>query len=253
MVKRRSDQRGRIVNQQSDCAVLLRRWERHAPLTDEDRSAVLALPLTRKTFLRDAYLVREGEQALNCNLLLSGFAYRQKLVPSGARQIISIHIVGEFVDLQNALLNVADHNVQSLTRSEVAQVPRQALLQLMTERTRIARAVWRDTLIDASIFREWVVNVGRRDATTRIAHLLCELTLRLRSAGLHDGETYEFPFTQEQIADATGLTSVHTNRTLQTLRRQGLIKSTSGHLTVLDRPRLAAVADFNERYLHHDA
>lgn len=233
--------------------MLLKRWERRVALAAEDRAAVLDLPVIRRTYSRDSYLIREGDRATTCNLLLSGFAYRQKLVASGARQIISVHVTGEFVDLQNAMLDLADHNVQSLGRSDVAQIPKAALLQLMTDRPLIARAVWLDTLIDASIFREWVVNVGRRDATTRIAHLLCELTLRLRSAGLNRGETYDFPFTQEQIADATGLTAVHTNRTLQNLRRQGLIRLATGSLTVLDWNRLAEIGDFSERYLHHGA
>lgn len=231
---------------------MLDRWGRRVSLSEDDRSAILALPCTRRTFHRDAYLVREGEPAQNCHLLLSGFAYRQKLISQGSRQIISIHIAGEFVDLQNALLDIADHNVQSLTRSEVAVIPRAALVDLIATRPTIGRAVWLDTLVDASIFREWVVNVGRRDAKARIAHLLCELMLRLRSAG--DGETVcDFPLTQEQLADATGLTAVHTNRTLQVLRKDGLIKLSDSKLTVLDWDRLAEEGDFNERYLHHTA
>ena len=231
---------------------LLRRWERHVPLSDADRAAIEAMPFTRKTFARDAYIVREGEPTTSCSYLMSGFAYRQKLVSTGNRQIISFHIPGEFVDLQNGLLDVADHNVQSLSRCEVAVVPKPALLQLMANHPQIARAVWLDTLIDASVFREWVVNVGSRNARSRIAHLLCELVLRLRSAGLCDerGEC-EFPLTQEQLADATGLTSVHTNRTLQALRRDRLISLSTNKLTVLDWDGLDEVGDFNERYLHH--
>ncbi|WP_436829226.1 Crp/Fnr family transcriptional regulator [Sphingomonas sp. DT-207] len=234
-------------------APLVQRWERRAALTDEDRRAILALPHTRRTFNRDAYLVREGEPTANCHLLLSGFAYRQKLVSNGARQIISIHIPGEFVDLQNALLPIADHNVQSLGRTEVVMVPKTALVQLIAARPQVAEAVWLDTLIDASIFREWVVNVGRRDARARIAHLLCELIVRLRASGVCTEPACDFPFTQEQLADATGLTSVHTNRTLQALRREGLVNLSAAKLTVLDWGRLAEVGDFSERYLHHEA
>jgi CRP-like cAMP-binding protein len=232
-------------------APLVHRWARRVPLTEEDRAAILALPALRRSFAREAYLVREGDPTVNCNLLLSGYAYRQKLVSNGGRQIISIHIAGEFVDLQNAFLEVADHNVQSLGRSDVAIVPKAALLDLIGARPEIGRALWLDTLIDASIFREWVVNVGRRDAKARIAHLMCELSLRLRSAGLCAETTCEFPFTQEQIADATGLTSVHTNRMLQALRRTGLVSLSEAKLTVLDWEGLADIGDFNERYLHH--
>jgi CRP-like cAMP-binding protein len=115
----------------------------------------------------------------------------------------------------------------------------------------IRRAAWLDTLIDSSVFREWVVNLGRRDARGRIAHLLCELMARLKASGLMDSDVCDFPLTQEQIADATGLTPVHTNRTLQTLRKDGLISLSSNRLTVLDWNKLADAGDFNDRYLHH--
>jgi len=229
---------------------LARRWSLHADLTAGDRSALMELPFTRKSFARDAYIVREGQKATECCLLLRGFAFRQKLVSNGARQIISIHIPTEFVDLQNGLLGVADHNVQSLDRSEVAVIPRAALMELTASHPTLSRAMWVDTLIDASIFREWVVNVGRRDARARIAHLLCELALRLEKIGVgHDGRL-DFPITQEQIADCTGLTAVHTNRTLQSLRRDGLIQLTAGSLRVLDWDGLREVGDFDELYLH---
>lgn len=141
---------------------------------EPDQRAIEALPSTAKSYGKDAYLVQEGSRPTECASLLKGFAYREKLVHDGARQIISIHIPGEFVDLQNCLLGVADHNVQSLNRSEVAIIPAAALRTLDVADPSIGRAMWLDTMIDSSIFREWVVNVGRRDARTRIAHLLCE-------------------------------------------------------------------------------
>jgi CRP-like cAMP-binding protein len=202
-------------------------------------------------FTKDSFIVREGETASNCGLLLRGFAYRQKFVGNGVRQIISLHIPGEFVDLQNCLLPLADHNVQSLDQSELALIPKAALLDLANRYPNLAKAMWRDTLVDASIFREWVVNVGRRDARTRIAHLLCELALRLEASGAVRDGVYQFPLTQEQLADATGLTAVHTNRTLQGLRKDGLISLSSNALVVLDWQRLRDVGDFSERYLHH--
>ena len=230
---------------------LVKRWRRRVAINDADVRALNDLPWTRKAFGRDAYLVREGEPATSCCLLVTGFAFRQKLVSDGARQIISIHIRGEFVDLQNSLLTIADHNVQALTNSNVAFVPRNALTDLMAARHNIARAVWLDSLVDASIFREWVVNVGRRDAKTRIAHLLCELAARLTASGGDRETIVDFPMTQEQLADATGLTAVHTNRTLQHLRKAGLISLSANRLTILDWDALAEAGDFNERYLHH--
>jgi CRP-like cAMP-binding protein len=229
---------------------LIERWDRSAPLNRDDKDALIALPWANRTFGRDAYLVREGEPTATCSLLVSGFAFRQKLVNNGARQIISLHIPGEFLDIQNCLLNIADHNVQALNRIGVAVIQKRPLLDLMAERSNIRKAIWRDSLIDASMFREWVVNLGRRDARARIAHLLCELAERLRHAGAVDGEMYDFPLTQEQIADATGLTAVHTNRTLQSLRKDGLISLSASRLAILDWDGLAEVGDFNERYLH---
>lgn len=230
---------------------VLKRWGRRVHLSDHDIRALAALPWSRKLYPRDAYIIREGEPTTACTLLVAGFAFRQKLVTSGARQIISIHIPGEFLDLQHCLLEVADHNVQALTRAAVAVIPKGALLDVMGNNPNLRRALWLDSLIDASVFREWVVNVGRRDARGRIAHLLCELADRLRASGVSDGEMYDFPLTQEQIGDATGLTAVHTNRTLQSLRKDGLISLTSSRLQILDWERLAEVGDFSERYLHH--
>ena len=229
---------------------LLRRWSAYIELSPDDRNALLALPFTRKSFAKDSYIVREGQPAAECALLLSGFAYRQKLVHDGGRQIISIHIPTEFVDLQNSLLGVADHSVQSLGPSEVALVPLDAIIELRESHPAIRMAMWIETLIDASIFREWVVNVGRRDSRARIAHLLCELAVRLDRMTGSNSSTFEFPLTQEQLADATGLTPVHTNRTLQALRKEGLIELNGRSLKVLDWEGLREIGDFDELYLH---
>ena len=239
------------MTETSSLGALFRRWKRRLPLSAADEAAVADLNWARKQYQRDAYLAREGEHVTVCTVLLQGFAYRQKILSDGSRQIISFHIPGEFLDLQNCLLEVADHNVQALTRCLVAVVSKELLLQVMSDRPAVRQAIWLDSLLDASVFREWVVNVGRRDARQRIAHLLCELALRLKAAGLGEGPLFDFPLTQEQIADATGLTAVHTNRTLQALRRAGLINLTASKLTILDWDALAEAGDFSERYLHH--
>lgn len=232
---------------------LARRWSKYASLTPADRSDLMALPYTRKSCSKDSYLVRDGQQVSDCSLLLSGFAYRQKLIRNGARQIISFHIPTEFVDLQNGLLTVADHSVQCLNACEVAVIPRRALIELADSSPAIRVAMWTETLIDSSIFREWVVNVGRRDSRARIAHLLCEIAVRLEQigAGAEDG-TLEFPVTQEQLADATGMTPVHTNRTLQNLRKDGLIQLNTKSLKVLDWDGLREAGDFDGLYLHQE-
>ncbi|WP_332811411.1 Crp/Fnr family transcriptional regulator [Sphingomonas sp.] len=231
-------------------APLVERWTQRFQLDDADCAAIRSLPHSERLLERDSYVVREGEASNNCCLLLSGFAYRHKLVRAGARQILSLHVSGEFVDLQNCLLGTADHNVQTLSRATVAFVPQAALLALAAARPAVGRAMWHDTMIDSSIFREWVVNVGRRDSVTRIAHLLCEIAVRLGAAGLAQDQSFILPLTQEQLADATGLTSVHTNRVLQALRRDGLISLSTRSLKVLDWHRLRELGDFNARYLH---
>ena len=223
----------------------------HRALGADDRAALLALPHTVKRFERSHYVVREYEQATHSCLLLSGYAVRTKIVVGGARQICSVHMKGEVVDLQNSLLGKADHSVQMLTTGQVAMIPRDAIERIAFERPDVGKAMWIDTLIDASIFREWIANVGRRDARTRITHLLCELALRLKVAGLGQQTNYEVPMTQEQIADATGLTPVHVNRTIRTLETEGLIQRSNPRSIIIgDWKKLAETGDFDSNYLH---
>jgi CRP-like cAMP-binding protein len=220
-------------------------------LSAEDRAAILALPFTLRTVERGQFLVRERELALYSCVMLSGYAIRSKTTARGDRQIVAIHMKGEVVDLQNSLLKVADHSVQMLTAGTVAQIPREAVIQLTLDRPTIAHAMWIDTLVDASIFREWITNVGRRDARTRVAHILCEFAVRLRIAGLGQDNHYELPMTQEQLADATGLTSVHVNRTMKALEAEGLIERPNARaICIGDWRRLAEVGDFDTNYLH---
>ena len=231
---------------------MVSKFARRAPLSSADREALLGLPFRLQKMEAGRYIVREGSSATNSALILSGFAIRQKGTPDGARQIVSVHIPGDFIDLEGALLATADHNIQALTRCELALVPVEAILALAAEHPMIARAMWVDTLIDASIFREWVLNVGRRDARERIAHLLCEFSRRLEIAGLASENGYELPMTQEQLADATGLTSVHVNRTLKSMDAAGLIERHRRFIRIPDWERLRDVAGFNELYLHLD-
>ena len=232
---------------------LLRRLDRRSPLDAADRQAVLSLPYTIRKFPAAGHIIRDGDKPEYCCLLLSGFAYRYKLTGEGGRQIISVHMASEFLDLQNMFLGISDTSVQTLTEAEVALIPYAALEELALTRKAVARALWIDTLIDSSIFREWVVNVGRRDSRARVAHILCEFSLRLEAAGLATNHRYELPMTQEQLADAVGLTSVHVNRVLRQLGEEGLISRDRRTVTIEDWNRLREAGDFNERYLHHDS
>jgi CRP-like cAMP-binding protein len=215
-----------------------------------DQAAILALPFSRRKLEAGQYLVWDGDRPQNSCLLLSGYAYRHKLAGDGGRQIVSFHMKGDLVDLQNSLLGTADHNVQMLTAGEVATIPVEAIRELAFNHPNVGMAMWYETLVEGSIFREWVLNIGRRDARTRIAHLLCEFALRLQVANLGQQTIYELPITQEQLADAVALTSVHVNRTLMKLEQEGLIMRTRRVISIVDWKALVKVADFEPRYLH---
>ena len=231
---------------------MIRKFERRASLDGADRNALRDLPFRVHKAEPGRYLVREGSMNDQSILILSGLAYRHKVSADGSRQIVSIHIPGDFVDLEGALLKTADHNVQALTRCELAVVPRDALRDLLTKHPQIALAMWVDTLIDSSIFREWIMNIGRRDARERLAHIFCEFALRLEVAGIGSTDGYELPMTQEQLADASGLTSVHVNRTLKAMDAEGLIRREKRFVFIPDWERLRSVAGFSELYLHLD-
>ena len=229
---------------------MVRKLELWQPLEDADRRAILALPHTCRDLDASQYLVWDGDKPVHAYLLISGFAYRHKIGGNGGRQILAIHMKGDIVDLQNSLLGVADHNVQMLTSGRVAMVPVEAIRELGFARPVIGMAMWYETLVEGSIFREWILNIGRRDARTRIAHLLCEFAMRLEAAELGEPANYELPITQEQLADAVALTSVHVNRTLMRLEEDGLIKRSRRVISILDWTKLAKTADFHPRYLH---
>lgn len=220
-------------------------------LDSADRAAVLALPHTVKPFQQHHFIVRERDRPTHSCVMLSGFSVRHKIVGGGYRQIVAVHMKGEMVDLQNSLLGVADHSVQMLTPGQVAMIPREEIVRIAFERPAVGKAMWIDTLVDASISREWIANVGRRDARTRIAHVLCEFALRLKVAGLGEQTGYQLPMTQEQLGDATGLTSVHVNRTLKSLEADGLIERLSPRsITIGDWKSLSDTGDFDSNYLH---
>lgn len=230
---------------------MLRKLEYWVPFESADREALLSLPHVVKNLEQHHYIVRERDRATHSCVMLSGFSIRHKIVGSGHRQICAIHMKGELVDLQNSLLGTADHSVQMLTIGQVALVPREEMVRIAFEHPTIGRAMWIDTLVDGSIFREWLANVGRRDGRTRVAHLLCEFSLRLEVAGLSEQSGWVLPMTQEQLGDATGLTSVHINRTIKSLEADGLIERASPRSIIIgDWKKLAAAGDFDSNYLH---
>lgn len=232
---------------------LIRKLERLTDLNDEDRQRLLTLPYRRERVAAGTYLVREGSDVTHCCLLVEGFACRHKTTSDGGRQIVSFHMRGDILDIQHLLLSKADHNVEAITDAVVAWIPIEELRRLAWERPSIGEGLWRDTLIDASIFREWVLNVGRRDAKARIAHMLCEFVARAQAVGLGSPDHFWLPMTQEQIADATGLTTVHVNRMLRALSDEGVIARDKREVQIMDWDRMRAAADFDAAYLHKAA
>jgi CRP-like cAMP-binding protein len=227
-------------------APMVSKLARRATLGVPEMDALLSLPIRQVSIVAGRQFVQEGDTSSSCAVILSGFAGRSKTVRNGNRQIMSIDMRGDIVDLPNSFLGYADHSVTSLSRLEVAEIPRHAILAVAEAYPAIARAFMLDTLINGSIFREWILNVGQRDARERISHLYCEIVLRQREAGLGLGPTYNWPFSQEQIGDATGLTAVHVNRTLQTMR-------TGKHtLTIEDWAKLQKDGGSEKAYLHQD-
>lgn len=229
---------------------LLIKLKRRSHFAPADEAALLALPFSVRSLEPGSYLVRQGERADFTCVLLSGFAYRQKIVGDGGRQIIALQVPGDAVDLQNSLLKIADHSVQALSAVTLARIPRSALLEIAATHPAIAHALWLDTLVDGSIAWEWIANIGRRNALMRLAHLLCECALRLEVVGFQHGESHQLPMTQEQVSDALGLTPVHVNRMFKQLERAGLISRDKRVVAILDVSRLRALADFEAAYLH---
>ena len=230
--------------------LLARKLDLHHRLNDEDKSAIEALPHTVRELEARSYILREGDRPERCAVLLQGYSIRHKLAGDGSRQILSINIPGDPVDFQNVFLTEADHNIQMLTRGLVAFVPMHAIEALVLSHSTVGRSILTMALAEASIFREWAVNIGRRDSRSRIAHLLCEFAYRLSAQGLVSTGTYELPMTQEQLADATGLTAVHVNRVLQALQREGLIERDRRAVRFPSWERMRDVGDFNPSYLH---
>ena len=229
---------------------LIRKLQISTPIDADDVKALEQLPIIAKDIPAHTAIVREGERPAQSCLLIEGFACRSKTTDAGKRQILSIHIPGDIPDLQSLHLHLMDHDVATLSPSTVGFIPHEALRAVTRERPLIAEALWRDTLIDAAVFREWIVNVGRRSAVVRLAHLLAETGTRLQKLGLAAGDRFELPMTQLDIADALGLTPVHINRVVQELRRAGLLELRKHSVFLPDLPRLKEVGDFDDLYLH---
>jgi CRP-like cAMP-binding protein len=231
-------------------ARLIRKLQTIAIVSAEEQAALAELPMRLRAFAASTDLLREDQPSIECCLILDGLACRYKVLGAGQRQILSLHLPGDTPDLMSLHLEIMDHGLASLGRGRAAYIPHGAVRELCDRHPNLAATLWRDTLIDASISREWLAGVGRRTAHERIAHLICEVHVRSEVLGLVNGGTFEFPITQAELGDATGLSTVHVNRVLQDLRRELLITWRGHSLLVLDWERLCLTADFDAGYLH---
>jgi CRP-like cAMP-binding protein len=225
--------------------------EAYTKLSANDRQLLDGL-LSKNVRVVDARrdLIREGEKPRGVNVILDGWGCRYKQLPDGRRQIVSFFVPGDLCDANVFILREMDHSIGAITKMRYAEIAPADFESLMAASPRITQALWWHELVVAAVQREWTTNVGQRTAYERLAHLFCELFIRLRTVGLTDGTSCDFPPTQLDLADATGLTSVHVNRTVQDLRRDGLIELQQRRLTIPDLAALRNVCMFNPNYLH---
>ena len=219
-------------------------------LTKAERQVLAKLPMEPALIEENQDIVREGDRPSRCCLILSGFTATYKVSGDRKRQIMTFGIAGDIPDLHSLHLPVLDSSVSTLTQCQVGFITHEDLHDLCERHPRIAAAFWRETLIEGAIFREWLLNVGRREAYNRVAHLFCEMLVRLRAVGLAEDNACDLPITQGELADAFGLTAVHVNRVVKQMRAEGLIVINGSQLAVPDWDRLKEAGEFTPRYLH---
>jgi CRP-like cAMP-binding protein len=230
--------------------VHLKKLRRRTEISSEEERAIRGAVAETKRIAADEIVVRSGEELQVSLMLLDGWLARSKDLPGGERQVTELHVAGDFADLHGFTLKRLDHDVLTLSDCTVAVVPHERL-QDMTERfPRLGRIYWFATNVDAAINRELALSLGQRSAIARVAHLFCELYMRLDAVGRTKADGFEFPLTQRELSECVGLTVVHANRTLQELRRRGLVEWENRLLTIRDRRGLEGVAEFDPTYLY---
>jgi len=195
-------------------------------------------------------LIREGDRPGPVFVMLEGWAFRYKILPNGARQIMAYLMPGDCCDLHVGLLAEMDHSIQTITQAKVATIERDEIDALMDAHPRIARAMYISQLVDEGTMRAWITSMGRRTSMERAAHLICELYVRARNIGLTSSSELSLPLSQLLLADALGMTPVHLNRVLKELKLQGAMTLQRGMLVVTNPEKLTSIAGFDENYLH---
>ncbi len=217
-------------------------------LSTKEKDAILTLPAQTVTLKAKRDFVQEKEETSYCCLVDSGLVGRFGQLENGTRQITAFHIPGDMADLHAAVRPIGTGGLQALTNATVMRIPRDAIRTLMARYPAVAEAFWRDCMLDAAVLTQWVMNVGRRDAPTRLAHMFCEMALRYG----HDRQArreYAFPVTQEQLGEAVALTGVHINRSLKSLRDSGLVTVKKGVVHIHSWSKLVRVGEFDPTYL----
>lgn len=227
----------------------IRRLERFAVLSDEDRTTLAKISAEPRLIGARTDLIREGDDPDGALLVMEGMACRYKQRAGGQRHIVAYLLPGDLVNLDVVLLKKMDHTISTMSACKVVRLAPKTITDILEHHPAIVLALRTSTLVDEAILRAWLVSIGCRSAVERIAHLFCELLLRLQAVGLVSNNSYDLPITQMDLADTLGLSSVHMNRSLQELRRMGLIELTNRRLTILDMPQLKAIAEFNAYYL----
>ncbi|MDX8450166.1 Crp/Fnr family transcriptional regulator [Mesorhizobium captivum] len=220
------------------------------PLREDDREWLERVSTNPKKVERDVDLINEGDVPDHLMVILDGFAYRYKVIPEGRRQIFAYLVPGDFCDLHVALLRSMDHSIATLSSCHIVYIPKRIINEMTEERPSLTKAFWWCTLVDEAVLREWLVNVGQRGADRRIAHLFCELHVRLHAVGWTAEGSFDLPITQTELADTVGLSNVHVNRSLKTLREAGLVTFRENIVHIPDVVRLKAYANFTPNYLH---
>jgi CRP-like cAMP-binding protein len=220
-------------------------------LTQDEQQAVLDLPGQREVVKARSDVVSENEKVSHVRLIVKGLVGRFGRVKSGVRQLTAFYIPGDMADLHSTVRPVDVGGLHALTESTIFTVPHEAMRRLAALYPAVAEALWRDCMLDAAILMQWAVNVGTRDARARLAHIFCEMAVRY-AKGSQPAMQYDFPATQELLAEAAALTAVHVNRTLSALRQAGLVSLSRGVVTIDNWPKLCAAGGFDADYLLGD-
>jgi CRP-like cAMP-binding protein len=228
----------------------LKKLKLRSDISADEERLIRSLVSETRHVRPDQHLVRAGDNLDVSLLLLDGWLLRSKDLPSGERQVMEIHVAGDFADLHGFTLKRLDHDVLSVSECTIGVVPHQRLLDITENHPHLTRVYWQSTNVDAAITREMALSLAQRSAISRMAHLFCELHVRLGIVDKTQGDSFGFPLTQRELSECVGLTVVHVNRTLQELRRRGFVEVGNRQVTILDKPGLEAVADFDPGYLH---